>query len=105
MTTLPPRRWSSLCNCGLVHEPRLNRRNLLIGGAATLAFGATAIPDVVPKAAAQTKPQRIDVHHHISPPSWIDELKKMKKDSPPLVNWSVQKTIEDMDAGGVAVAM
>ena len=92
MTTTPSRRWFSLCNCGLSHEPRLNRRDLLIGGAATLAFGAVAIPDLVPKAAAQARPHRIDVHHHISPPSWIDALKSMKKDTPPVTNWSVQKT-------------
>jgi predicted TIM-barrel fold metal-dependent hydrolase len=102
---MPSRRWLSLCNCGLSHQPRLNRRDLLIGGAATLAFGAVQTSAFVPKAVAQAKPHRIDVHHHISPPSWIDELKKMKKDSPPLTNWSVQKTIEDMDAGGVAIAM
>src|SRR5262249_36628592 len=83
----------------------LNRRDLLIGGAATLAFGAAATTGFVPKAAAQAKPYRIDVHHHISPPSWIDALKSMKKDTPPLVNWSVQKTIEDMAAVGVATAM
>jgi predicted TIM-barrel fold metal-dependent hydrolase len=103
MTATPSHRWFSLCNCGLPHEPRLNRRDLLIGGA--LAFGAAAIPGVVPKAAAQARPHRIDVHHHISPPSWVDALKSMKKDTPPVTNWSVQKTIEDMDAGGVATAM
>jgi 6-methylsalicylate decarboxylase len=103
MTATPSRRWFSPCNCGLPHEPRLNRRDLLIGGA--LAFGAAAIPDVVPRAAAQARPHRIDVHHHISPPSWVDALKSMKKDTPPVTNWSVQKTIEDMDAGGVATAM
>ena len=42
MTATPSRHWFSLCNCGLSHEPRLNRRDLLIGGAATLAFGAAA---------------------------------------------------------------
>ena len=105
MTATPSRRWFSFCNCGLIHEPRLNRRNLLIGGAATLAFGAAATSSSVPKAAAQARAHRIDVHHHISPPSWVDALKSMKKDSPPITNWSVQKTIEDMDAGGVATAM
>src|ERR1700719_3363156 len=97
-----PSRLFSLCTCGLIHEPRLNRRDLLIG-AATLAFGAVATS--LPKAAAQARPHRIDVHHHISPPAWVDALKSMKKDTPPVVNWSVQKTIEDMDAGGVATAM
>ncbi len=105
MTATPSRQRFSLCNCGLIHEPRLNRRNLLIGGAATLAFGAAATSGLVPKAAAQARAHRIDVHHHISPPSWVDALKSMKKDTPPVTNWSVQKTIEDMDAGGVATAM
>jgi len=77
----------------------------LIGGAATLMLGAAAGPGFIPKAAAQVKPDRIDVHHHIVPPTWLDALKSMKKDSPPLAGWSVQKTIEDMDAGGVATAM
>ena len=105
MTATPSRRRLFLCNCGLSHEPRLNRRDLLTGGAATLAFGAAATSGFVPKAAAQARPHRIDVHHHISPPSWVDALKSMKKDTPPVTNWSVQKTIEDMDAGGVAIAV
>ena len=56
----------------------------VLGGA--LAFGAAATSGLVPKAAAQAKPHRIDVHHHISPPSWVDALKSMKKDSPPITN-------------------
>jgi predicted TIM-barrel fold metal-dependent hydrolase len=105
MTATPPPRGVSLCNCGFSHGPNLNRRNLLAGGAATLALGAAVTSGFMPKAVAQAKPHRIDVHHHISPPTWLDALKSMKKDSPPLTNWSVQKTIEDMDAGGVAIAM
>jgi 6-methylsalicylate decarboxylase len=106
MTATPSRRLFTLCNCGSSHGTSLDRRQLLIGGAAALALGSAAASGFVPKAAAaESKPNRIDVHHHISPPSWLDALKSMKKDSPPLVNWSVQKTIEDMDAGGVATAM
>ncbi|HEX2363687.1 MAG TPA: amidohydrolase family protein [Bradyrhizobium sp.] len=105
MTATPPPRRFSLCNCGFSHGPSLNRRDLLAGGAATLALGAAVTSGFMPKAVAQAKPHRIDVHHHISPPTWLDALKSMKKDSPPLTNWSVQKTIEDMDAGGVAIAM
>jgi 6-methylsalicylate decarboxylase len=103
MTATPSRRLFTLCNCGASHGPDLDRRALLLGGVATL--GAIAAPGLIGKATAQTKPHRIDVHHHISPPAWVDALKRMKKDTPPVTNWSVQKTIEDMDAGGVATAM
>jgi predicted TIM-barrel fold metal-dependent hydrolase len=51
------------------------------------------------------QPHRIDVHHHISPPTWLDAMKKAKKDNPPMANWSVQKTIEDMDKAGVATSI
>src|SRR5262249_15438410 len=103
MTATSSRRLFSLCNCGLSHTPGLNRRDLLAGGAAAL-FGAMT-PGLVPKASAQAKPHRIDVHHHIVPPTWLDSLKSRKIESPPLTNWSIQKTIEDMDAGSVAIAM
>jgi len=45
------------------------------------------------------------VHHHISPPTWLDAVKSIKKDNPPMANWSVQKTLEDMDKGGVATSI
>jgi predicted TIM-barrel fold metal-dependent hydrolase len=81
--------------------PAITRRNLLAGGAAALAFGAFAVPEI----RAQAKPHRIDVHHHISPPTWLDAVKTAKRDNPPLANWSVQKSLDDMDKAGVATAM
>ena len=80
----------------------LSRRDLIAGGA---ALGTAALFGAAPRAAAQAKPHRIDVHHHISPPTWLDAVKSMKKDNLPMVNWSVQKTIEDMDKGGIATAI
>jgi hypothetical protein len=58
----------------------------LVGGAATLALGAAASSGFVPKALAQSKPHRIDVHHHISPPTWLDSVKSLKRDNPPMNN-------------------
>jgi len=105
MTVTPSTRQFALCNCGLSHGASLDRRRFLVGSAATLALGAAASSGFMAEAMAETKPHRIDVHHHITPPAWLDALKSMKKDTPPVTNWSVQKTIEDMDAGGVATAM
>ena len=95
-------RASRFCGCGLPHTG-LSRRGLLAGG---VALGAAALaPRFVAEAVAQTPAHRIDVHHHVSPPTWLDAVKSMKKDNPPMANWSVQKTLDDMDKGGVAIAM
>ena len=99
------RRQSANCSCCI--EPLaatgVSRRRLLAGGAAAVAVGAAA--RFAPKAFAQAPPHRIDVHHHVSPPTWLDAVKSMKKDNPPMANWSVQKTLDDMDKGGVATAI
>ncbi|HKU98770.1 MAG TPA: amidohydrolase family protein [Vineibacter sp.] len=58
-----------------------------------------------PPALAQAKPHRIDVHHHLSPPPWVSALKLAKLDTPPVNNWTPQKSLEDMDKAGVATAM
>ena len=81
-----------------------SRRTFLAGGVAAAAAAATGI-GFAPRAFAQVGPHRIDVHHHVSPPTWLDAVKSMKKDNPPMANWSVQKTLEDMERGGVATAV
>src|SRR5688572_26089879 len=95
-----------LANCTCCTEPfsasAVSRRDLLKGGAAALAVGATA--GFEPKAFAQAKPHRIDVHCHVVPPSWLDAMDIIGRKDFPLSNWSVQKLLEDMDKGGVATA-
>ncbi|MDQ2762212.1 MAG: amidohydrolase, partial [Pseudomonadota bacterium] len=87
------------CDAGL-----LERRRLLTGatalGAAGLLHAAHAQPTVV-----TAKPFRIDVHHHITPPTWLKAVKQAKLDNPPMANWSPEKSLEDMDKGGVATAI
>ncbi len=79
----------------------LNRRNFVAGGLA--AVGVTA--GIAAPAVAQARPHRIDVHHHIAPPAWVEALKKAGLDSPPVVNWTPQKSLDDMDRAGVATAI
>jgi 6-methylsalicylate decarboxylase len=94
-------------SCSCCTEPfsatPVSRRALLKGGAAALAVGATA--GLAPKALAQAKPHRIDVHCHVVPPTWLDAMDIIGRKDFPLANWSVAKMLEDMEKGGVATAM
>ncbi len=46
---------------------------------------------------------RIDVHHHITPPAYVAEIGQRLFG--PTLAWSPQKSIDDMDAAGVATAI
>lgn len=84
-----------------------SRRKFLVGLA---ALGATAL---LPKAraAAQTqaaapaRPFRIDTHHHFSPPGFVAEIVARNTGQRPLMEWTVQKSLEDMDKSGVATSI
>jgi 6-methylsalicylate decarboxylase len=82
----------------------VSRRNFVVGGMAAFGFGAAAGGMPAP-AVAQTKAHRIDVHHHISPPVWVEAVKKAGFATPPLLNWTVQKSLDDMDRAGVTTAI
>ena len=46
---------------------------------------------------------RIDTHHHIAPPKFIDEMRALLQ--PPTLAWTIEKSIEDMDRAGVATSI
>jgi predicted TIM-barrel fold metal-dependent hydrolase len=50
-------------------------------------------------------PNRIDVHHHIAPPEYIRALSPDARMPPPLKNWTVERSIETMDEGGVDLSL
>jgi len=64
-------------------------------------------------ASAYDAGRRIDVHHHYVPPVFKTEvLAKItasptgtRQYMPPMMNWTPEKTLEDMDRGGTATAM
>src|SRR3981189_3630558 len=53
--------------------------------------------------ASPGRPHRIDVHHHIAPPKYVTEFKSELQ--PPVIAWSVSKSLDDMDKSGVATAI
>jgi predicted TIM-barrel fold metal-dependent hydrolase len=86
----------------------VSRRSFVAGGMAAFGFGAAAASLPAPAIAqgtANATPQRIDVHHHISPPVWVEALKKAGLDTPPVTNWTPQRSLDDMDKAGVATAI
>jgi len=50
-------------------------------------------------------PHRIDVHHHISPPSYMAAVAAARVGAPPTLSWTLQKSLDDMDRAGVATAI
>lgn len=89
-------------NC-LCH-PGTTRREFLSAVSAIGAMGALTASGLA-TSAELAKPHRIDVHHHISPPPWVVELKKAKLDTPPVNNWTIQRSLDDMDRAGVATSI
>ena len=100
------------CACGCdntmsLTSGTLSRRRFVAGAAALAAtglgtgFGASrALAQ-----AANEKPYRIDVHHHLSPPGYIQAVIENHLGSPPQIKWTPEKSLADMDAAGVQVSM
>ncbi len=57
------------------------------------------------KPAATQKVNSIDVHHHHAPPGLIREVVVRKTGQHALIEWTPEKSIEDMDKAGVATAI
>jgi predicted TIM-barrel fold metal-dependent hydrolase len=57
------------------------------------------------RASATAKFDCIDVHHHHAPPGLIAEVVARKTGQHALIEWTPEKSIEDMDKAGVATAI
>jgi predicted TIM-barrel fold metal-dependent hydrolase len=79
----------------------VGRRDFLAGGAAA----ALGVFGSLRTAGAQANPRRIDVHHHFSSPGFIKEISTRKTGQIPLERWTPEKSVEDMDKGGVATSI
>lgn len=87
--------------CGRIHS----RRDLLIGGG-VLGLGAIAASSALGQAAA--RPHRIDVHHHIFPPQFLQEAPKgadQFRNNPNISGWSRARALEGMDLNGIDISV
>jgi len=82
----------------------LDRRSFIFGSL-TLGASAATIFQAISSAVAQVKPHRIDVHHHISPPTYVTEIAGRNLIQAPTRDWTPARSVEDMDKAGVAIAI
>ena len=91
-------------NDTLEHLPR--RRVLgMLAGLGAAAFFKQNLNAQTTHAAPPPSSGWIDVHHHLSPPTYADILMQKKIFPKPMTGWSPEKAIEDMDQAGVSMAM
>jgi 6-methylsalicylate decarboxylase len=105
------RRWSfrgcACCDAStrIPQNGTLSRRHFMQGAGALAAVGLVKPQRAAAQAAEATKPYRIDIHHHLSPPAYIAAANAANIGEPLMKSWTPEKTLQDMDTAGVAVAM
>src|ERR1700688_1324050 len=86
-----------------------DRRSFLTGALTTLGMAATAGRANLMAAAPQTvdpsKKDRIDIHHHFVPPTWVEAMKGNKLLQVANTTWTAEKSLEDLDRGGASAAL
>jgi 6-methylsalicylate decarboxylase len=86
----------------------IDRRSILATAVASLGL-AMPVRDsclsALTQPAASAKPNRIDIHHHFAPPTWVAEVKGRPLLQPANTTWTPARSIDDMDRGGVAAAV
>ncbi|PWU09796.1 MAG: amidohydrolase [Terriglobia bacterium] len=74
-----------------------NRRSFLTG------FAAAGAGALLRAAGTTPKPHRIDIHHHLFPPSYSAAI--VAQGQPPSPAWTPARSIEEMDKSGVALSV
>jgi predicted TIM-barrel fold metal-dependent hydrolase len=87
------------CNRSEPAEAGVDRRQFVAGGLAGLGLGVAAGRPARAQAPARS---RIDVHHHYLAPAQREAFAHRRGGMP---DWSVQKSLEDMDKAGTATSV
>ena len=74
-------------------------------GAGALALTAAGGGRAMAQATPTAKPFRIDVHHHLSPPTYVTASNESGFGDALMKNWTIEKSLADMDKAGIATAM
>ena len=77
----------------------VNRRTVL------RSLGALGVAGVVPRVLAQSRQDRIDVHHHFIPEAFRQFWSAPGRGPTPPMNWSLEADLADMADGGIDMAL
>ena len=80
----------------------MDRRSFLLGAGAVASNVAISS---VSHAQQPVSRRVVDVHAHLTPPQYIQDLAGTNLLQPPTLAWTVSKHLEDMDAAGVDVTI
>jgi predicted TIM-barrel fold metal-dependent hydrolase len=106
-TSLPLQ--ARLRHCDACASGGSSRRGFLLGALGSAALAACSTPPTVAPAPAAASlnlgaGRRIDVHHHASPPAWLNVVRTRGID-PLATNWSMEKSLADMDRAGIQTSI
>ena len=90
------------CRCAKPHG--IGRRRLF-AAAGTIAAGLAAPPILHAQPAAPAPAARIDVHHHYTSPALLAMMRGRRTHQTFNEEWTVQKSLDAMEKGGVATAV
>lgn len=88
-------------------SPQVSRREALRRVAAMGAGAALAAQPILsgaPRVDSAPQPGRIDVHHHMLPPFYMD-LRRADPNAGVMPTWSPSKSIDDLEKNGVTTAL
>ena len=78
-------------------------RRAFLGGLSALACGPALAQGSTPP--PHRPPHRVDVHHHLTPPDYVARVAPRATIAPPQANWTVARTLDDMDRAGTETAI
>src|SRR5260370_28125841 len=84
-------------------SPRRGFLSTLAALGAAAVLPGESLAQGAKKSAARSKPYRIDDHHHLIYPGYLDEIAGSRAGSP--VNWAPAMSIERVDKNSIALSV
>jgi predicted TIM-barrel fold metal-dependent hydrolase len=99
-----PLRGCFCCDQSMATGATPSRRSFMLGAGA-LALSSAIRPTGAAAQTADAKPFRVDVHHHLSPPTYVTASNEGGFGDALMKNWTIEKSLADMDKAGIATSM